>query len=83
MIMNYNSSEDAPLANAIQSNLAATTKLRNMGYKGGNYYVLRDNRQPAALVVLGFLSNPSEERLVATPTYQKKASNNLSNISRI
>jgi N-acetylmuramoyl-L-alanine amidase len=79
MTFYYNSSKDAPLASAIQSNLAATTKLRNMGYKYGNYHVLRDNRQPAALVELGFLSNPSEEKLVATTTYQKNAAKGIYN----
>ncbi|RSD27010.1 N-acetylmuramoyl-L-alanine amidase [Mesobacillus subterraneus] len=77
MTFYYNSSKDAPLANTIQSFLASSTQLRNMGSKYGNYHVLRDNSQPAALVELGFLSNPTEEKLVATSTYQKKAAKGL------
>lgn len=79
MTFYYNSSKDAALSNSIQSNLAASTQLRNMGSKYGNYHVLRENRQPAALVELGFLSNPAEEKLVATSTYQKKAAKGIYN----
>jgi N-acetylmuramoyl-L-alanine amidase len=79
MTFYYNSYKDAQLARSIQSSLVSSTKLRNMGAKFGNYHVLRDNRRPAALVELGFLSNPTEERLVATSTYQQKAANGLYN----
>lgn len=77
MTFYYSSSKDAPLAGSIQSFLAASTQLRNMGSRYGNYHVLRDNKQPAALVELGFLSNPTEEKLVATSTYQKKAAKGI------
>jgi N-acetylmuramoyl-L-alanine amidase len=79
MTFYYNSSKDASLASSIQSNLAASTKLRNMGYRFGDYHVLRENRQSAALVELGFLSNPTEEKLVATTTYQKNAAKGIYN----
>lgn len=79
MTFYYNSSKDAALAGSIQSNLAVATQLRNMGSKYGNYHVLRENRQPAALVELGFLSNPTEEKLVATSTYQNKAAKGIYN----
>lgn len=79
MTFYYNRSKDAALSSSIQSSLAASTQLRNMGSKYGNYHVLRENRQPAALVELGFLSNPTEEKLVATTAYQKKAANGIYN----
>ena len=79
MTFYYSSSKDAELSSSVQSSLAASTQLRNIGYKYGNYHVLRENRQPAALVELGFLSNPTEEKLVATTTYQKKAANGIYN----
>jgi N-acetylmuramoyl-L-alanine amidase len=79
MTFYYSSSKDAALSRTIQSSLAASTQLRNLGAKYGNYHVLRENRQPAALVELGFLSNPTEEKLVATTTYQKKAANGIYN----
>jgi N-acetylmuramoyl-L-alanine amidase len=79
MTFYYNSSKDASLSGSIQNSLAASTQLRNMGSKYGNYHVLRDNKQPAALVELGFLSNPTEEKLVATSTYQQKAAKGIYN----
>jgi N-acetylmuramoyl-L-alanine amidase len=79
MTFYYSSSKDSALSGLIQSNLATSTQLRNMGSKYGNYHVLRENKQPAALVELGFLSNPTEEKLVATSTYQKKAAKGIYN----
>lgn len=75
----YNYSKDAALAQSIQSKLAAQTKLRNLGARFGNYQVLRNNRQPAALIELGFLSNPTEESMVTTSTYQKNAAQGIYN----
>lgn len=79
MTFYYNNSKDAPLASAIQNGIVASVKLRNLGAKFGNYHVLRENRQPSALVELGFLSNPNEEKLVATSAYQQKAAQGLYN----
>lgn len=75
----YNYAKDAALAQNIQSRLAAQTKLRNLGARYGNYQVLRNNTQPAVLVELGFLSNPIEESLVATSTYQRNAAQGIYN----
>jgi N-acetylmuramoyl-L-alanine amidase len=75
----YNYAKDAALAQNIQSKLAAQTKLRNLGARYGNYQVLRNNTQPAVLVELGFLSNPIEEKLVATSTYQRNAAQGIYN----
>ncbi|WNF22674.1 N-acetylmuramoyl-L-alanine amidase [Mesobacillus jeotgali] len=79
MTFYYNGYKDAPLARSIQSSLVSSTKLRNMGARYGNYHVIRENRRPAALVELGFLSNPYEEKLVATSTYQQKAATGIYN----
>ncbi|HKM39377.1 MAG TPA: N-acetylmuramoyl-L-alanine amidase [bacterium] len=38
----------------------------------GDFYLLRNSPVPAALVEVGFLSNPEEERLLADPSYQKQ-----------
>lgn len=75
----YNYAKDGALAQSIQSSLANQTKLRNLGAKYGNYHVIRDNRQPAVLVELGFLSNPIEEKLIATTTYQRNAAQGIYN----
>ncbi|MBS4205984.1 N-acetylmuramoyl-L-alanine amidase [Lederbergia citrea] len=69
----YYSSKDTLLAKSIQSNLIVQTKMKDLSAKFGNYHVLRENKQPAVLVELGFISNPVEEKLIGTPGYQKNA----------
>jgi N-acetylmuramoyl-L-alanine amidase len=39
----------------------------------GDYHILRENRIPATLVELGFLTNPTDESIVRKASYQKKA----------
>jgi N-acetylmuramoyl-L-alanine amidase len=40
--------------------------------KGGDFFMLREASMDGALVEVGFLSNPEEAALLATPEYQKK-----------
>lgn len=79
MTFYYSSSKDGALASTVQSGLAAATPLRSLGTKFGNYQVLRSNKRPAALVELGFISNPNEEEIMETTTYQKNAAKGLYN----
>ncbi|RSD25224.1 N-acetylmuramoyl-L-alanine amidase [Mesobacillus subterraneus] len=77
MTFYYNSSQEGQLARMIQAEMINYTGMRDMGAKFGNYHVLRENKQPAVLLELGFLSNPSEEQLVATSAYQKKVTKGI------
>ncbi|WP_071460855.1 N-acetylmuramoyl-L-alanine amidase [Bacillus massilinigeriensis] len=79
MTFYYGYSKEGILASSIQRGLVSETGMRNMGAKFGNYHVLRENRRPAVLVELGFLSNPVEERYIATPNYQAKATRGIFN----
>lgn len=65
------------LANELHSNVISRTNLKNRDVRYGNYYVLRENRQPSALVELGYLSNPSEEILVTSEQYQHAVADGL------
>jgi N-acetylmuramoyl-L-alanine amidase len=47
--------------------------LRDRGAQPGNYLVLRENRQQAILIELGFLSNPSEESILTTEKFREQA----------
>lgn len=69
----YSESDDLRLARAIETQLGQGTPLKNNGLSYGNYHILRENPLPAALVELGFLSNPYDEGIVRTSAYQKKA----------
>jgi N-acetylmuramoyl-L-alanine amidase len=40
--------------------------------KRNNYYVLRNNRRPAVLCELGFLSNPQDNRYAQNAAYRQR-----------
>ncbi|AQQ55035.1 hypothetical protein B0X71_07355 [Planococcus lenghuensis] len=61
------------LAQHVSDGVDGQTNLRDRGVRTGNYLVLRENRQAAILVELGFLSNPNEERFVSTDQYRRQA----------
>ncbi|CAG7646040.1 hypothetical protein PAESOLCIP111_05085 [Paenibacillus solanacearum] len=69
----YSKSKDEPLARTIEAQLNKSLKLKSNGISYGDYHVLRENEKPAALVELGFLSNPKDEVIVRTADYQKQA----------
>jgi N-acetylmuramoyl-L-alanine amidase len=62
------------LAKTVHAGLSKKISLRDRGAQPGNYLVLRENRQEAILIELGFLSNPSEERSVSTNQFREQAS---------
>ena len=57
----YTNGFQKELAVAVNDGLKSTISLRNRGAQPSNYFVLRENRQNAILLELGFLSNASEE----------------------
>lgn len=62
------------LAQSVHKSLGKKLSLRDRGTQPGNYLVLRENRQQAILIELGFLSNPSEERAVTSEQFREQAS---------
>ncbi|USK84755.1 N-acetylmuramoyl-L-alanine amidase [Peribacillus asahii] len=61
------------LAQYVQGEVVKQTGLSNRGVKTGNFHVIRENKKPAILVELGFLSNATERKKVSTETYQYKS----------
>ena len=61
------------LANSVNNGLSSKLSLRDRGAQPGNYLVLRENRQNAILIELGFLSNPTEERIINTESFREQA----------
>lgn len=53
--------------------------MKNRGVRHGDYYVLRENSQPAILLELGYLSNPREASAVVTSPYQELITNGVYN----
>ncbi|MCY8241807.1 N-acetylmuramoyl-L-alanine amidase, partial [Bacillus haynesii] len=57
----YSPSKDRKLAADVQSEIEKHSPLPSRGVLFGDYFVLRENKQPAALFELGYLSHPQEE----------------------
>lgn len=66
------------LARAVQRKMVRTAGARDAGIKsdfsrfGRGFYLLRRARRPAALVEVGYISNPGTEKLLATAAYRQK-----------
>ncbi|MRN56868.1 N-acetylmuramoyl-L-alanine amidase [Paenibacillus monticola] len=69
----YSEADDLLLARAIENRLGQGIGLKSNGLSFGDYRVLRGNPLPAALIELGFLTNPADEAIVRKASYQKKA----------
>lgn len=64
--------DDQHLAETIQTELVRHLGPNHRLAQSGNYRVLRDTSMPAALVEVGFLSNPHEAKLLGQAEYQKQ-----------
>lgn len=71
--------QDLALAEALQKSVVHQLKSVDLGIKQGNLYVLRNTKIPAALIEIGFLSNPREAALLAKPSYRLDAARGLLN----
>jgi N-acetylmuramoyl-L-alanine amidase len=60
------------LAEAIQKQLVGRLGPNNRRAKPGNFRVLQDSRMPAAIIEVGFLSNPEEAALLGRPEYRER-----------
>ena len=74
----HNVAANATLAELLQRHLLVTTGRHDRGTRYNQdpheaFYVIRNVPMPAALVELAFISNPDEEKLLATDWYQEKA----------
>lgn len=69
--------QDLRLAETLQKALVRQLKTVDLGIRQGSLYVLRNTRMPAALVEVGFLSNPEEAKLLAKPTYRLEVARGL------
>jgi N-acetylmuramoyl-L-alanine amidase len=64
--------ESSALATRIQDELAAVTGAEGRGVKQAPFRVLVGATMPAVLVEVAFISNPEEEKELASDTYQAK-----------
>jgi len=59
-------------ADSMQREVVKAMALNNRGVRDAPFYVLKNTKMPAVLVEIGFISNPSEEKLLGAPDVQKK-----------
>ncbi|QRK06609.1 N-acetylmuramoyl-L-alanine amidase [Archangium violaceum] len=72
-----NTEESTRLANQVQKNLVSHLSshykgVKNLGTKEALFYVLLGVKMPAILVETSFLSNPEEEKRLASDAYQEE-----------
>ena len=73
----YTRQQQRKLAEAVNDGLASSINLRDRGTQPGDFLVLRENRQNAILIELGFLSNSAEERAMTTDMFREQASHGI------
>lgn len=66
----YYHEKDKKLAETINDQLKVNSPLPNNGNRFGNYYVLRENSQPAVLLELGYLNNTVDQSTIYTDSYR-------------
>ncbi|WP_160721905.1 SH3 domain-containing protein [Bacillus sp. USDA818B3_A] len=67
------------LADSLYSSTVAQTNLDGRGVRFGDFHVIRENSQTAALIELGYLSNPQEEITLNSGVFQENAASGLYN----
>lgn len=65
------------LAKLIQEELISNTNAKDRKVKQANHAVTRQSKMAAVLVEIGFLTNPGEEALLKTDSYQEKLADGI------
>lgn len=69
--------ESSALAEMLLEDLARAFRKENRGVKHGPFVVLMTAAMPSALVEIGFISNPHEERRMQDEAYRQQIANSL------
>lgn len=67
------------LAELVQRNIVAKLRLNDRGVQTNDFYVIEHAEMPAILTEIAFISNPREESLLATRSFNKKAAMGIFN----
>ena len=71
--------QNRAFAEALQRGMTAQTGAKNRGVKEGSFAVLSGLQIPAALVEMGFLTNPAEAARLAQPAYRQRLAEGIAN----
>ncbi len=74
-----NAVKGSRLARLLNEELARLGGLNNRGVKAARFYVMTHSQCPASLIELGFITNPREEKLLASEDYQQKLAQAITN----
>ena len=66
----YTRKESKSLAETLHKHVLPVTGLKDRGVKVASLHVTRETTMPAVLLELGFLSNPTDESVMLTDSYQ-------------
>lgn len=69
----YFNDDSYALAKAVHKHLVRSLKRPDRGVRKNNFYVVHHTKMPAALIEIGYLSNPDEEAKLKDPAYQEQA----------
>ncbi|WP_163655706.1 N-acetylmuramoyl-L-alanine amidase [Listeria sp. PSOL-1] len=67
----YYKNKDESLAESINQSLGKELPTSNRGARIGDFYVVRENTQPAVLLELGYLSSKSDEKKINSKSYRE------------
>lgn len=70
-------SESYKLAKSVQDRLVKNIGLTNRGLVNSDFTVLNHTKMPAVLVEVAFISNPTEEQLLASDSFRQKAATGI------
>lgn len=73
----YFSSTSENLAQTVNKYIARNLTLKSQGTKFQNFLVLRDNKQPAILLELGYLNNVEDNKLIESTEYQENIAKSI------
>ncbi len=77
LVQNEYINESSTFAEFIQKEMSDRLPVRNRGVKQANFVVLQGARMPAVLIETAFLSNPSEEALLADPDFHRQVADGV------
>ncbi|WP_098745450.1 N-acetylmuramoyl-L-alanine amidase [Paenibacillus sp. EZ-K15] len=65
------------LAEIMQKHMVQTSGFRDRGVKKEDFFVLKDSNMPAALIEMGYLTNPQEEKEMLTEDFQYRMASSI------
>lgn len=68
----YYNEQDKVLAQTIHNEITNMVELHDRGARSGDFYVLRENLQPAILLELGYISNAHEEKIMNSQSFHEQ-----------